>query len=93
MTTARQRVTVTHEKGLHARPASAFVQTAASFDAEVRVGRPGADETADATSSIAVLSLGIEPGDEIEIAGDGPEGTDAVERLVELVEGDFELDD
>lgn len=90
MSHARGRVTVAHEKGLHARPASVFVRTAAEFDCDVRVATPGADEPADAKSSIAVIALGVEPGDEIVITAEGADSEPAVARLVELVENDFE---
>jgi len=91
MTSASSAVTVEHDKGLHARPASVFVQTASEFEAEVRVANPEGD-TADATSSIGVISLGVEPGDRIEITADGTDADRAVERLVTLVERDFETD-
>jgi phosphocarrier protein len=89
MTTASGVTTVEHEKGLHARPASVFVQTASEFDADVRVAKPGGDD-ADAESSIGVISLGVEPGDRIEITAEGDDADRAVARLVELVESDFE---
>lgn len=90
MAVVEQRVTVTHKKGLHARPASEFVQMASNFDAEIQVrtedGREG-----DAKSSLSVMSLGVEGGDEILIRSDGPDGEEAVSSLVELIEDDFEL--
>jgi phosphocarrier protein len=89
MTSASGAVTVEHEKGLHARPASAFVQTAAEFEADVQVANPDGD-TADAKSSIGVISLGVESGDRIEITADGTDADRAVNRLVTLVERDFE---
>lgn len=89
MTRAQGVTTVEHEKGLHARPASVFVQTASKFDADVRVSK-GGDGDADAKSSIAVISLGVESGDTIEITADGEDADEAVERLVALVDDDFE---
>jgi phosphocarrier protein len=93
MPTAQHCVTVIHETGLHARPASKFVQTAAGFDSEIRIGRPTDGETVDAKSSIQVLSLGIEQGEDLEITADGADSGEAVDRLVKLVENDFELDE
>ncbi|PSQ00114.1 HPr family phosphocarrier protein [Halobacteriales archaeon QS_4_69_31] len=90
MTRAQGVTTVEHEKGLHARPASVFVQTASKFDADVRVSKGGGDGDADAKSSIAVISLGVESGDTIEITADGEDADEAVERLVALVDDDFE---
>lgn len=92
MSRASGRVTVSHEKGLHARPASVFVQTASEFDCEIEVGRPDGD-AADAKSSIGVIALGVEPGDEIHITAEGDDSEAAVARLVDLVESDFETGD
>lgn len=84
-----QWVTIHHEKGLHARPATVFVQTASSFDADVTIATADGDE-ADAKSSLDVLSLGAESGDEITLSAEGPDEEDAVDTLVDLVESDFE---
>lgn len=92
MATATGTTTVEHEKGLHARPASVFVQTASGFDSDIEVSKPGGTDVADAQSSIGVIALGVEPGDTIRIAADGPDAEQAVERLVQLVENDFESD-
>jgi len=93
MTKVTSSVTLEHEKGLHARPASVFVRTASDFDADVSVSKSDGESTADAKSSIDVISLGVESGDEIEITAEGMDAHQAVDRLVELVEADFELDD
>jgi len=85
---AEQTVTVRHEKGLHARPASVFVKTASAYDEDIEVGVVGDSEAADAKSSLAVMSMGIEAGTDIVIRSDN---ADAVESLVTLVENDFEL--
>lgn len=92
MSNASGITTVEHEKGLHARPASKFVQTASAFEAEVRVAKHGEDGDANAKSSIDVISLGVEPGDTIEIFAEGADAGAAVDRLVALVKNDFEID-
>lgn len=93
MTKAHGATTVEHENGLHARPASVFVRTASDFDSEVAVSKLDDEGDADAKSSIAVISLGIEPGDEIKITAEGSDADEAVERLITLVEHDFEAKD
>ncbi|MCO8265458.1 HPr family phosphocarrier protein [Haloferax prahovense] len=85
-------VVVEHETGLHARPASMFVQTASKFETDISVRKAGGETEVDAKSSIAVLSLGVGPDEEIVITADGSDGEQAVERLVELVRNDFDLD-
>jgi phosphocarrier protein len=89
MTRVERTVTVDHDEGLHARPASVFVQTASEFDSEITVSRPDGDQTADAKSSIGVVSLGVEPGDTVAVAAEGPDARSAVDELVALVESGF----
>jgi phosphotransferase system HPr (HPr) family protein len=91
MSEAQDRVTLHHEKGLHARPGSVFVQMASDFEAEIDVSKVGEDEMVNGKSSIEILSLGAEQGDEITIqASNGPDTEEAVQTLVSLVEHDFE---
>jgi len=92
MAPAEARVTVEHEKGLHARPASRFVETASTFESEITVQSPD-EETADAKSSLGIMSLGVDTGDEILIRAEGPDSQEAVDALVELIEDGFGLDD
>jgi phosphocarrier protein len=89
MTRVEQNVTVEHDKGLHARPASVFVQTASNFDSDIEVAKGNGDQTADAKSSIGVISLGVEPGDAIVITAEGDDAKSAVDSLVTLVNSDF----
>jgi len=86
----QESVTLTHEKGLHARPASVFVQTASSYDAEIEILKDG--DSANAKSSVAILSLNADEGDEIAIRADGDDAEAAVAELVDLVRADFELE-
>lgn len=93
MTTVERRVVVEHENGLHARPASAFVQTASTFDTKITIARADDGDPVDASSSIAVLSLGVEPGEEVILSATGVESETAIKRLVTLIENDFRLDE
>ncbi len=74
-------VTVTHEEGLHARPAARFVQTARRFRSRTWVLYDG--QKADAKSLLSLLALGVKQGAVITI---GAEGEDAKEALVALEE-------
>lgn len=89
MSTAAASTTVEHAKGLHARPASLFVQLASKFEAEIKVSKAGGETEANAKSSISVIGLGVESGDEIEVTAEGPDADEAIAALVELVEADF----
>lgn len=80
-------VIVTHKVGLHARPASVFVQTAGKFKSDITVSCE--DRNANAKSILTVLTLGAHQGAEIMIKADGEDAQDAVDTLVELVESNF----
>jgi len=83
-------VTLEHEKGLHARPASVFVQTASEYESDIEVSTD--DASANAKSSVSILSLNAEEGDEITVSADGPDAAAAVEALTDLVRSDFETE-
>ena len=75
---------VKNETGLHARPASLFVQKAAKYKSTIKVKKDGKE--ANAKSIISVLSLGASFGSEITIIADGPDAEEAVAALVELLD-------
>jgi phosphotransferase system HPr (HPr) family protein len=84
------RVVIKHKVGLHARPASAFVQTANRFAADVRVSNLTAGGAAvDAKSIIGILTLGARQSHEILIRAEGVEAEAAVRGLQALVESNF----
>src|SRR5947209_153312 len=76
------QLTLTNPTGLHARPASLFVQTAGRYDARIEV--LGRGRQAEATSIIGVLALGIRKGDTIMLRASGKEAEAALEALREL---------
>ncbi|MFB6074494.1 MAG: HPr family phosphocarrier protein [Haloarculaceae archaeon] len=85
-------VTVVPEAGLHARPASRFVQTANGFDADVTV-RPadGRASPAPANSMLAVTGLNVDHGEAVILAAEGPDAEaalDALEGVLTTPEGD-----
>ncbi len=82
------QLTLANPTGLHARPASLFVQTAARYQANVRASGNGKEEI-DATSIFGVLSLGLRQGDIITIRASGKDAEAAIEALSELVRVNF----
>jgi phosphocarrier protein FPr len=70
------QLTLTNPTGLHARPASLFVQTAGRYD--VRIEVLGRGRQAEATSIIGVLALGIRKGDTITLRASGKEAEAAL---------------
>lgn len=82
-------IKVNHSSGLHARPASAFVQTANRFRSDIMVTF-GA-RTINAKSIIGVLSLGANQGAIIKVTAEGEDALDALEEIKKLVESNFTL--
>ena len=80
-----KEITVTNDKGLHARPATFFIQRANTFKSSVWVAV--ADRRANAKSLLGVLSLGVSKGDTITLIADGTDEEDAILGLSELVAG------
>ncbi|WP_410567904.1 dihydroxyacetone kinase phosphoryl donor subunit DhaM [Amycolatopsis sp. cmx-4-61] len=76
-----------NDVGLHARPAAVLVRALSAFDAEVTV-RLG-DQEADGHSVLALMSLGARQGDRIRVRARGPQASAALERVKELVDGNF----
>ncbi|HHV07657.1 MAG TPA: HPr family phosphocarrier protein [Firmicutes bacterium] len=72
-------LTVTNKLGLHARPAAAFVQTAAAFQSQISIST-GTKE-ADAKSILGVLGLGVRQGTVITIRVQGSDENEAVPAL------------
>ncbi len=80
-------VVITNKSGIHARPASVFVQTATKFKSKVKITAKG--KTVDAKSILMVMSMGLVKGTEIVISAEGEDATQAVTSLVELVNSKF----
>ena len=81
-------VVVHNQIGLHARPATFFIQKANEFKSTVWVEKE--ERRVNAKSLLGVLSLGIVGGTEIRIIVDGADEEDALNALVDLVENGFE---
>lgn len=82
-----QKVIITNETGIHARPASMFVQTAAKFKSKITVAAKG--KTVDAKSILMIMGMGLTKGTEVTIKADGADANDAVKTLVALVKSKF----
>jgi phosphocarrier protein HPr len=80
-------VTVQNSVGLHARPATFFIQRANEFKSSVWVEKD--ERRVNAKSLLGVLSLGIVKGTKISIIADGNDEEEAVKTLVELIESNF----
>ena len=80
-------VVVKNQVGLHARPATFFIQKANEFKSSIWVEKE--ERRVNGKSLLRVLSLGIIGGTSIRIIADGPDEETAVNSLVALVESEF----
>ena len=82
-----KEATVNNQVGLHARPATFFIQKANEFKSSIWVEKE--ERRVNAKSLLGVLSLGIVQGTVIQLIADGPDAEEAVEALAELLSGDY----
>ena len=82
-----KEVVVQNQVGLHARPATFFIQKANEFKSSIWV--ESEDRKVNAKSLLGVLSLGITKGLTITIIADGPDEENAVNNLVDLISYNF----
>jgi phosphocarrier protein HPr len=87
MAFAEVTLTLLNEVGLHARPASQFVQTATRFLSAITVSCQS--RRANAKSILQVLSLGAAGGADISIQAEGADAEQAIEALGQLVTSRF----
>jgi len=80
-------LTIIHEVGLHARPASMFVQMAAKYSSDIEVTH--GEITVNAKSILAVLTLGAHKDSKITINAEGDDAAEALIALEELVLNNF----
>ncbi|PKM58873.1 MAG: phosphocarrier protein HPr [Firmicutes bacterium HGW-Firmicutes-4] len=85
------KVVVNNKAGLHAKPASLFVQKANNFKSEIYIKK---DATrVNAKSIMGVMILAVQKGDEIQIEANGDDEKKAVEQLKQLIENRFDFVD
>ncbi len=80
-------VTIINAGGLHARPATFFIQKANSFKSTIWVEKD--DRRVNAKSLLGVLSLGIAKGMSITLVADGQDEQAALDGLAELIDSGF----
>lgn len=80
-------VVVQNQVGLHARPATFFIQKANEFKSSIWVEKE--ERRVNAKSLLGVLSLGVVGGTSIKIIADGNDEEESVESLVNLIESGF----
>lgn len=80
-------VTIVNASGLHARPATFFIQKANAYKCSIWIEKE--DRKVSAKSLLGVLSLGIAKGMTVTLLADGQDEDAAIAGLVELIDGGF----
>ena len=81
-------VTIKNNVGLHARPATFFIQKANSYKSSIWVENE--DRRVNAKSLLGVLSMGIVKGMTVTLIADGPDEVEALSGLAELIDSGFQ---
>lgn len=76
-------ITITNSSGLHARPASLWVQIASRYKSSIKIKTDSYE--VDGKSILGILSLGLAAGSHFQLVVDGDDELDAVENLETLV--------
>ena len=82
-----QEAVVNNQVGLHARPATFFIQKANEYKSSIWVEKE--ERRVNAKSLLGVLSLGIVKGTAVNIVADGVDENEAIATLSELIDSDF----
>ncbi len=77
-------VQIAGKAGLHARPATCFVDVASQFASEIRVQH--GTKIANGKAMASLLKLGVDSGETIRILASGPDAPEALTALKEAVE-------
>ena len=84
-----KEIVVQNQVGLHARPATFFIQKANEFKSSIWVEKE--ERRVNAKSLLGVLSLGITGDTKIKIIADGVDEEEAVDSLIKLVQSGFTM--
>jgi phosphocarrier protein HPr len=82
-----EKVKITNELGLHARPSAVFVKKSSGFISEITVCKDGME--VNGKSIMSLMMLAAEPQSEIVIRAEGEDEEKAIQTLIKLVEGGF----
>lgn len=82
-----KEIVVQNQVGLHARPATFFIQKANEYKSNIWVEKD--ERRVNAKSLLGVLSLGISRGTHITIIADGEDEVAAADAMLKLIESNF----
>ena len=82
-----KEVVINNQVGLHARPATFFIQKANEFKSSIWIEKD--ERRVNAKSLLGVLSLGIVKGTAVNLIADGADQDEAIATLSDLIDSDF----
>ena len=80
----KKTVTIQNPTGMHARPASLFVQKATGFPCDVNIIK--GTKTVNGKSIMGLMSLAIAKGDQITLETNGEREQEALDELAKVLE-------
>ena len=80
-------VKIVNEVGLHARPATFFIQKANTFKSSIWIEKE--DRRVNAKSLLGVLSMGIVKGTMVTLIADGDDENEALNGLEKLIQAEL----
>ena len=80
-----KEIVIVNETGLHARPATEFVQLAGTFASTITLRHAENERAFNAKSILMVLSMGLDKGAAVTRSAQGPDEREAVEALVDAI--------
>ncbi len=81
-------VTISNQKGLHARAAAKFVKLAGNFQADIKVVK--GDMEVSGTSIMGLMMLAAGKGSQIHLRASGAEAAAALSSLLDLINRKFD---
>lgn len=82
-----RNVTIQNSVGLHARPATFFIQKANAYKSSIWVENEA--RRVNAKSLLGILSMGIVKGMTVTLIADGPDEAEALDGLAALIDSGF----
>lgn len=79
--------TIVNKTGLHARPASVFVNAAKGYQSRITIKNLSSGKSADAKSMLMLMTLALTRGTEICLSAEGEDERKAIDELAALIEG------
>jgi phosphotransferase system HPr (HPr) family protein len=90
--TAKRTVVIRHKFGIHARPAAKIVSLCNTFSSDIEIIKDG-EPPANGKNILDIMMLAAASGAELEIRASGDDAEQAIARLGDMMESDFETNE